>query len=219
MKTTIDGAPSFAYLHVDLDPGESIIAESDAMAGMSADLGMKASLNGGFFSGLAKKFFAGESLFINTFTNHTSGPRRVTLVQATPGNMTEVHLNDETLCLQPGAYIASTPSLKLGVKWAGLVSGFETEGLFRLTVSGTGTLWYGAYGEMLERQVAGEYLVDSGHLVAYEPQMKLKLQLAGGLFSSFFGGEGFVTRVEGKGKIVIQTRSIGGLANWLNPRL
>ncbi len=219
MKTTIDGAPSFAYLHVDLDPGESIVAESDAMASMSADLGMKASLNGGFFSGLGKKFFAGESLFINTFTNTTTGPRRVTLVQATPGNMTEVHLNDETLCLQPGAYIASTPSLKLGVKWAGLVSGFETEGLFRLTVSGTGTLWYGAYGEMLERQVEGEYLVDTGHLVAYEPHMKLKLQLAGGLFSSFFGGEGFVTRVEGKGKIVIQTRSLGGLAGWLNPRL
>ncbi len=49
--------------------------------------------------------------------------------------------------------------------------------------------------------------------------MKLKLQLAGGIFSSLFGGEGFVTRVEGKGKIVIQTRSLSGLANWLNPRL
>lgn len=219
MKTTIQGAPSFAYLHVDLDPGESVVAESDAMSSMAADLAMKATLNGGFFSGLAKKFLAGESLFINTFTNNTTGPRRVTLVQTTPGNMREVQLNGETLCLQPGAYIASTPGLKLGVKWAGLVSGFELEGLFRLTVSGTGTLWYGAYGELLERQVEGEYLVDTGHLVAYEPQMKLKLQLAGGIFSSFFGGEGFVTRVEGRGKIMIQTRSIGGLANWLNPRL
>lgn len=219
MKTTIAGAPSFAYLHVDLDPGESIVAESDAMSSMAADLSMKASLNGGFFSGLGKKFLAGESMFINTFTNTTSGPRRVTLVQPTPGNMREVQLNNETICLQPGAYIASTPGLKLGVKWAGLVSGFEMEGLFRLMVSGTGTLWYGAYGELLERQVTGEYLVDTGHLVAYEPQMKLKLQLAGGIFSSFFGGEGFVTRVEGNGKIIIQTRSLGGLAAWLNPRL
>ncbi len=219
MKTTIEGAPSFAYLHVDLDPGESVVAESDAMSSMAADLAMQAKLNGGFFSGLAKKFLAGESLFINTFTNTTTGPRRVTLVQTTPGNMREVQLNNETLCLQPGAYIASTPGLKLGVKWAGLVSGFELEGLFRLTVTGTGTLWYGAYGELLERQVEGEYLVDTGHLVAYEPQMKLKLQLAGGIFSSFFGGEGFVTRIEGRGKIVIQTRSLPGLANWLNPRL
>jgi len=55
--------------------------------------------------------------------------------------------------------------------------------------------------------------------VAYEPQMKLKIQLAGGLFSSLFSGEGFVTRIEGHGKIVVQTRSLSGLAGWLNPRL
>jgi uncharacterized protein (AIM24 family) len=46
--------------------------------------------------------------------------------------------------------------------------------------------------------------------------MKLKPQLAGGIFSSFFGGEGFVTRIEGKGKIYIQTRNISGLASWIN---
>ncbi len=219
MKTTIEGAPSFAYLHVDLDPGESIVAESDAMSSMAADLGMQATFNGGFFSGLAKKFLAGESLFVNTFTNAASGPRRVTLVQTTPGNMREVQLNGETICLQPGAYIASTPGLKLGLRWAGLVSGIAREGFFKLTVSGTGTLWYGAYGELLERQVDGEFLVDTSHLVAYEPQLQLKLQLAGGLFASLFSGEGFVTRVEGKGKIIIQTRSISGLASWLNPRI
>jgi uncharacterized protein (AIM24 family) len=49
--------------------------------------------------------------------------------------------------------------------------------------------------------------------------MKLKVQLAGGIFSSFFGGEGLVTRVEGVGQIVIQTRSLSGLAGWLNPKL
>jgi uncharacterized protein (AIM24 family) len=49
--------------------------------------------------------------------------------------------------------------------------------------------------------------------------MKLKLQMAGGLFSSIFGGEGFVTRVEGKGKIILQSRSLSGLAGWLNPKL
>ncbi len=219
MNTTIAGAPSFAYLHVDLYPGESVVAESDAMSSMSADLAMKASFNGGLISGLAKKFLAGETLFVNTFTNTTNSPRRVTLVQTTPGNMREVRLNGETICLQPGAYVASTPGLKLGLRWAGFVSGIAREGFFKLTVSGTGTLWYGAYGELVERQVEGEYIVDTSHLVAYEPQLKLKLQLAGGIFSSLFGGEGFVTRVEGRGKVVIQTRSLTGLASWLNPRI
>jgi uncharacterized protein (AIM24 family) len=71
----------------------------------------------------------------------------------------------------------------------------------------------------MEHSLDGELIVDTSHLVIYEPQLKLKVQLAGGLFSSFFGGEGLVTRVQGKGDIVIQTRSLQGLKSWLNPRL
>ncbi|MDP6035302.1 MAG: TIGR00266 family protein, partial [Verrucomicrobiota bacterium] len=212
MQATIEGGPAFAYINVDLNPGETVVAESDAMSSMAADLDMDAKFNGGFFSGILKKFFGGESLFVNHFTNKTSDVRRVTLVQATPGNMREVQLGGETICLQPGAYVASTPELKLKARWAGFKSWFSGEGLFKLTVSGTGTLWYGAYGELLEKQVDGEYIVDTAHLVAYEPHMKLKIQLAGGLFSSLFSGEGFVTRIEGQGKITIQTRSLSGLA-------
>ncbi len=219
MNTTIQGGPSFAHVHVDLAPGESIVAESDAMAGMSADLDLQTRFNGGFLSGLCKKYLGGESLFINEFTNRSSGPRRVTLVPATPGDVTAVQLAGTSLCLQPGAYLMSTPGIKLGLKWAGFASLIGREGLFKLVVSGTGTVWYGAYGSMLEREVDGEFIVDTSHLVAYDPQLQLKVQLAGGLFSSFFGGEGLVTRVVGKGHIVLQTRSLQGLKNWLNPRL
>ncbi len=219
MNTTIASRPSFAHMHVDLDPGESIIAEADAMASMSADLDLTAKFNGGFFSGLCKKFLGGESLFVNEFKNNTDGPRRVTLVQPTPGDMGVVELNGNSLCLQPGAYIASTPGVKLGLKWAGFASLIGREGLFKLIVSGTGTVWYGAYGALLDKSVDGEFIVDTSHLVTYEPQLKLKVQMAGGIFSSFFGGEGLVTRINGKGNIVIQTRSLEGLKSWLNPRL
>jgi uncharacterized protein (TIGR00266 family) len=219
MKTTLEGQPSFAHLHVDLEPGESIVAESDAMASMAADLDLRARFNGGFFSGLCKKFLGGESLFINEFTNNTGGPRRVTLVQATPGDIGRIDLNGNSLCLQPGAYVACTPGIKLGLKWAGFASLIGREGLFKLVVSGTGTVWYGAYGALMECDVDGEFIVDTSHLVTYEPQLKLKVQLAGGLFSSFFGGEGLVTRIVGKGNIVVQTRSLQGLKSWLNPRL
>jgi uncharacterized protein (TIGR00266 family) len=219
MKTSIEGSPTFAHLHVDLEPGESIISESDAMASMSADLDLKARFNGGFFSGLMKKFLGGESLFVNEFKNNTDGTRRVTLVQNTPGDMGVIELNGNSMCLQPGAYVASTPGVKLGLKWAGFASFLGREGLFKLIVSGTGTVWYGAYGSLLERPVDGEFIVDTSHLVIYEPQLKLKVQMAGGIFRSFFGGEGLVTRVNGKGNVVIQTRSLDGLKNWLNPRL
>ncbi len=219
MITRLEGQPAFAHLHVDLEPGESIVAEPDSMASMSADLDLSVRFNGGFFSGLCKKYLGDESLFINEFVNRTSGPRRVTLVQATPGDIGRADLNGNSLCLQPGAYLASTPGVQLGLKWAGFASLIGGEGLFKLVVSGTGTVWYGAYGSLAERAVDGEFIVDTSHLVAYDPSLKLKVQLAGGLFGSFFGGEGLVTRVVGRGKIVIQTRSLDGLKNWLNPRL
>lgn len=216
MKSEIKGKPVFSHLHVELQPGESIVAESDAMASMDADLDMKARFNGNFFSALAKKFLGGESLFVNDFTNNTDGPRRLELTQSTPGDINAVQLQDEGICLQPGAYLCSTPGLKLGVRWAGFSSLIAREGLFKLVVKGTGTLWYGAYGGLLEREVDGEFIVDTAHLVAYAPQIKLKIQFAGGLFSSIFGGEGLVTRVSGKGKVCIQTRSVSGLTGWLN---
>ena len=91
MQSTIEGAPAFAYINVDLEPGETVIAESNAMSSMAADLDMAAKFNGGFFGGLAKAFLGGESLFVNHFTNNTTGTRRVSIrvadrhVDAAPG--------------------------------------------------------------------------------------------------------------------------------------
>jgi uncharacterized protein (TIGR00266 family) len=130
--------------------------------------------------------------------------------------MKVLELKGETYCLEGGSYIASTPGINLGVRWAGISSLIGGEGLFKLQLSGTGTVIFGAYGALIEKHIDGEYIVDTSHLIGYEPQMKLKIQLAGGLFSSFFGGEGLVTRVEGKGKIIIQSRSVSGLTSWLN---
>ena len=215
MQTKIEGTPAFCHIHVDLEPGEAIIAESGAMASMDANLHVDATFNGGFVAGLLKKLFGGESLFVTRFTNRSDGRKRVTLAQGTPGEIRSRELDGEAICLQPGAYVCSTPEVKLGLKWAGFRSWFAREGLFKLQVSGNGTLWYGAYGTLIEKTIQGEYIVDTSHLVAYDPQIRLRVQLAGGLFSSFFGGEGFVTRVEGHGKIVLQSRSLHGLTVWL----
>ena len=221
MQVTMDGAPAFAHLHVVLNPGETLIAESDAMASMDADLDLDAKTNGGVVSATAKRLLGGESFFVNHFTNNTDGPRKLTLTQGTPGDIRQIELKSQhdAVCLQPGAYLASTPGVQLGVQWAGLASGIGREGFFKLYVSGEGTLWYGAYGALVDQQVEGEYIVDTGHLVAYQPHLKLKVQLAGGLVGSFLGGEGLVTRLEGHGKAVLQTRSLSGLAGWINPRL
>ncbi|RCU49552.1 TIGR00266 family protein [Corallincola holothuriorum] len=218
MKAEIKGSQAFSYIDVDLEPGETIVSESDAMSSMDADLDLTATFNGGFFRGLLKKYLGGETLFVSRFTNNTNANKRVTLVQPVPGEIRCIELNDEEFHLQPGAYLASSDGVELGLRWAGFVSFIAREGLFKLTVKGTGKVFYGAYGALVEKEVDGEYIVDTSHLVAYEPGIKLKLQLAGGIFSSFFGGEGLVTRVQGKGKIIVQTRSLSGLSSWLNPK-
>ena len=219
MKSQINGEPSFAHIHIDLEAGESIVAESDAMASMAVDIDIQTKLNGNFISALLKKFLGDESFFINEYKNISNSPKRITLTQATPGNIKEMDLHNSSICLQPGAYIASTPGLQLGIRYAGLASFIAREGLFKLEVSGTGKLFYGAYGGIIEKQVVGEYIVDSGYLVAYEPHLKLSLRLAGGIISSITSGEGIVTKVTGNGKIQLQSRSLEGLASWINPHL
>ncbi|MEN9868492.1 MAG: hypothetical protein RL748_4082 [Pseudomonadota bacterium] len=219
MKAEIKGGSAFSYIDMTLAPGEVAIAESDAMSSMDADLDMKAVFNGGFFKALLRKYLGGETLFVSHYKNNTSRERRLVLVQPTPGEIRRVDLPaGDILWLQPGAFLASSHEVKLSLRWAGLVSAIAREGLFKIEVRGPGTVWYGAYGALLEKEIDGEYIVDTSHLVAYEKGIKLKLQLAGGIFSSFFGGEGLVTRVQGKGKIVIQTRSVSGLAGWLKPK-
>ncbi|MFZ6676856.1 TIGR00266 family protein [Undibacterium sp. Tian12W] len=219
MKANIKGGHAFSYVEVELAPGESIMTEPDAMSSMDASLDLTAHFNGGLIKGLLRKYLGGESLFISRFHNATPAPRSMTIVQPTPGEILCKELNDEVYFMQPGAFLACEESIKIGLGFAGFASWIAREGLFRIKVSGHGKVWFGAYGALLEKEVNGEYIVDTSHLVAYDPSLRLNLQLAGGLFSSFFGGEGLVTRVSGKGKIIIQTRSISSLAGWLNPKL
>jgi len=222
MQTSINGAPAFAHILVTLGKGESITAESGAMQSMSAELDMKAHLNGNFFSALAKRFFAQESFWVSTFTNNTEETANLVITQDVPGEIKEIKLEeDRSVNLQRGAWLASAGNIKLKTKWSGFVSWFSGEGLFKLKASGRekgGKVWYGAYGGLIEKEIDGEMYIDNGFLAAWEDGIKLKITLPGGFFSSMFGGEGFVIKASGKGKVWIQTRSIKGLANWLNPK-
>jgi len=217
METEIRDQPAFANILVKLSTGDRIVAESDAMASMSANVQMSTRWNGGVITAVGKRVFGGESLFVNEFT--ADGPSELVLTQSWPGDIKEIELTGNTLFLQPGAFLACEPTVRLGMGWAGLASLVGGEGLFRLKVSGRGKVWFGAYGGIFVREIQDEYVVDTGHLVAYEPTVRLKVALAGGIFSSFFSGEGLVTRVKGPGRIYMQSRSIGGLAAWANSHL
>ena len=217
MHAEIRDKPSFANIHVRLQPGEQIIAEADAMASMSSTIDMDTKWSGGPIQGILKRIFGGESMFVNTFSTKTGG--ELVLTQPFPGDMQCIELNGNTLFLQPGAFIACEPGIELGLGWAGFKMFIAREGLFRLKVSGTGRIWFGAYGGIFQKEIDSDYIVDSGHLVAYEPTIAVRIGMAGGLFASFFSGEGFVTRVSGPGRIYMQSRSFDGLAAWTNAHL
>lgn len=217
MEVEIRNRPSFANLLVQLQPGDRIIAEAGAMASMSSNIDISTRWSGGMLKAIVKRIFGSESLFVNEFS--TSSPGHVVLTQPFPGDMVCIELTGNTLFLQPGAFIACEPGVSLGLGWAGLRSLIAREGLFRLKVSGHGRVWFGAYGAIFTREVQDEYIVDTGHLVAYEPTIAIRVGLVAGAFSSFFSGEGVITRVQGQGKIYMQSRSFSGLAAWTNTHL
>ena len=217
MQIQIRNRPSFANLLVRLARGDRIVAESDAMASMSSSISLETRWNGGFFRAVLRRLFGGETLFLNEFTTESDGD--LVLTQPMPGDIEMIELKGQTMYLQPGAFLACDPTVEFGLGYAGLRSLIAREGLFRLKVSGQGRVWFGAYGGILEKDVQGEYVVDSGHLVAYEPTLQLRLGMAGGIFSSFFSGEGLVMRIRGQGRIYLQSRSVQGLASWVNNHL
>ena len=219
MKYEIRYKPAFATLFVTLNPGERLTAESGAMLSMAAPLSMNTQFSGGLIPGLLKKFFGGESLFVNEFRNSTQQPLELVLSQSMPGDLAFVELKGNSLCFQPGAYVAHTPGVNMGVQWAGFASWIAGEGLFRLKLSGKGLVFFGGYGGISQRRVNQEFIVDSGHLLAYEPGIKMNLRLAGGLFGSVTSGEGIVNKLTGQGKIYLQSRSTSGLVRFLRAKI
>ncbi|MBD1925727.1 TIGR00266 family protein [Trichocoleus sp. FACHB-90] len=220
MKYEIRYKPAFASVFVTLNPGDSLTAEAGAMTSMDAQLSIKTEFSGGFISGLLKKFFGGESLFVNVFTNNSQQPLQLVLTQSTIGDIVCIDLRGgREICFQPGAYIAHTPGVNMGVQWAGFKSWLSGEGLFKLKLNGQGQVFFGAYGGITQKRIYGEFVVDSGHLVAYEPGIKMNIGLAGGLLGSVTSGEGLVNRLTGQGEIYLQSRSVGGLVRYLSPKL
>lgn len=218
MKVEELGSSSFRMLKVTLSPGDTITTESGSMASQDLGLAPDTELNGGFFKALILKFFGNESFFINHYTNRHKIDKTIMITQATPGDIQEMTLNGNEIFLEPGAFIARSGNIKTRVSWAGITNWIAGEGLFKLSFSGHGKVWYGCYGALIEKEIVGDYIVDSGHLLAWPPTVKLKLKLSGGLISSFLSKEGFVMHLSGSGKVQLQTRSVKGLAQWLNFR-
>ncbi len=230
MKHQILYQPSYSLAVVSLDQGEQIMTESGAMVSMSPTIKLEAKMSGGGLMGAVKSAVGGESLFRTTFTAE-GGPGEITLAPATVGDIMPVELRGSKFFVQPGSYLAGAAGLTISVQGSmrGMLSG---EGLFLLTVEGTGLLLLSSFGAIHTKDLAAgeEYLVDTGHIVAFESSINYTIEKAAGktqgvggflkgMVQSALSGEGFVCRYRGPGRVFMQTRQLAGFATQLLPFL
>jgi len=208
----INHNPDYAMLTVTIPNGQTLKVEASAMAAMDSNIKMKTKLKGGF-----GRFLTGESLFVNEFTAQ-NGNGKIMISPGSAGDLKHIALNNNVIYLQNSGYVASGLDVTLETKWQGMMKGFFSgESLFLIKCSGNGDLWFNSFGGIIEIDVDGDYIVDTGYIVAFESSLEYHVQPVGGLKTLFFSGEGLVCRFTGKGKLWIQTRQVGSFANWLFP--
>jgi len=216
MEFKIEHQPVFTSLTVELQSGEVFKAEAGAMVSMSPTIEIQSKKQGKGLGGMLKAAVGGEGLFATQFTA-SGGAGEVVLAPPTPGDIIGFDMTGNTLLAQSGAYLAGSDELELSTQGSlkAMVSG---EGLFLQKISGNGKVYLNSFGAVFIRELSeGEhYILDTGHLVAYEDSASYTLKKAAkGLFSTLASGEGMVCDFTGPGKIWVQTRNLKGFAGLL----
>jgi uncharacterized protein (TIGR00266 family) len=210
--------PAFSLAVLKLQPEQSIMAEAGAMVSMSANIELQSQMKGGLFGAL-KRAAGGESAFVSTFTAH-GGPGEVTMAPGAPGDIAAIEMNNQSFFVQSSSYLAGDVGLNVDTKWGGAKTFFSGEGLFVLLVQGQGLLLVSSFGAIHRKtlQPGERYVVDTGHLVAWEGTTQYTLRkAAAGFFRSMVSGEGIVAEFTGPGELLIQTRNLAALAGLLKP--
>ena len=217
MQSEIRGNPDYGEVAISLEPGDVVRAVSGAMNWMRGGLSLRGRLMGGVVRSFARKAFGGSSLFITEYTCERSAA--VALAPTYPGAVTSVRLSGESIFLSPGSFLAATEGIDLRTKFYGMRGLFSGSGPFLIRASGTGEVWFGAFGGLVERTIDGPFVVDTGHVCAFEPSLDYRIRGAGGVKQTLFSGEGLLLEFSGRGRVHLQTRNASALAQWTIPYL
>jgi uncharacterized protein (TIGR00266 family) len=217
------------FVEVELDPGESAIAEAGAMMYKDSSVEMQTIFGdgsgtggGGFMDkllGAGKRLLTGESLFMTVFTHTGRGKAHVAFGAPYPGNIIPVHLSKVggMLVCQKDSFLAAAKGVSIGIYFQRkiLTGLFGGEGFIMQKLEGDGLVFMHAGGTVMDRTLAdGEVLhVDTGCVVALEPSVQFDIQQAGGIKTALFGGEGlFFATLRGPGKVWLQSLPFSRLA-------
>ncbi len=214
--------PDSAIAKVILNVGEEVIAQAGAMVAMSGFINTSTTLRqgkgGGIMGGL-KRMLGGESLFLSVFRSPTPNGE-IFLAPKFMGDLMVYQIENQELVVQASSYLASGPDVIIDIGFEGIKSLFSGESIFWLKISGYGPVILTAFGGIYEKEINGEYVVDTGHIVAFERSLTFKIDKANNSWlGAFFGGEGFVCRFQGKGKIYCQTHNPGSFGYEVGSKL
>lgn len=218
MKYEIKYKPSYSMLVFNLDPNETITAESGAMTYMDPNIDVKTrKREKSLFGSIGLKLLGRQSFWVNDYTT-TRKSGEVAFVSAPVGDIETLEVKPrQGYIIQNSAYIASTENVDLDVKWQGFTKGLFGQGLFMIKVTGDGTLFINTFGAIDKHTLKqGQTLiVDNFHLVAFSDTCDYKVKKFGGLKSTLLGGEGLVTEIKGPGDVYIQTKNLREFVEWL----
>lgn len=223
MQTEITHGPGYAAAKVNLNEGESFTAEAGTMIAMSGGMDIETTTHkkssGGIWKA-AKRLVAGESFFLNHYTSRQQDAH-VWLAATLPGDILVHSLEEnDNLVVQGGSFLASESGIEVDLGWQGMKSLFSGEGLFWLHITGRGKVLLNSFGAIYPVDVDGEYVVDTGHIVAFEDTLDFSLSKAGSSWiGSFLGGEGLVCRFKGKGRLWCQSHNPPSFGRILGPML
>ena len=218
------------FVEVELDPGESAIAEAGAMMYKDPVIQMESVFGDGSQSmaagsfvdklvGAGKRLLTGESLFITVFSNTGAGKARVAFGAPYPGNIIPMPLGNlgGRLICQKDSFLCAARGVSIGIAFQRkiLTGLFGGEGFIMEKLEGDGIVFVHAGGTLVERELgAGEVLhVDTGCVVGYQDSVDFDIQQAGGVKTILFGGEGaFFAVLRGPGKVWLQSLPFSRLA-------
>jgi uncharacterized protein (TIGR00266 family) len=217
------------FVEVELDPGESAVAEAGAMMYKEPAIQMETvfgdgsgSGGGGFMDkllGAGKRLLTGESLFMTLFSHTGQGKARVAFGAPYPGNILPLRLDrlgGQLIC-QKDSFLCAAKGVSIGIflQKRILTGLFGGEGFIMQKLEGSGLVFLHAGGTVIERELAaGEVLhVDTGCVVALAPSVDFDIQQAGNIKTALFGGEGlFFAVLRGPGHVWLQSLPFSRLA-------
>ncbi|MBQ2226074.1 MAG: TIGR00266 family protein [Methanobrevibacter sp.] len=221
MEYEIKGG-SFPIVICKLQKGETMKNETGAMAFMSSDMKMDTNTGGGLLKGLGRAL-SGDTIFLNFFTAQSDN-QEIGFAARTPGKIMPIRLNgSNTIIGQKNAFLAAEDGVNLDIYFRNKLGAgiFGGEGFVLQKFTGTGIVFLEIDGEVIEHnlQPGEKLLVDPGHIAAMEESVEFDIERVKGAKNILFGEGLFFARLQGPGKVWIQTMPLSKLAEALIPFL